>query len=640
MKVSEELRSSSLFTVGGNSEGIEVIGFHDLNEYDWVCYIMSSVPEEAYWGSKTMSSINSSLLENMFCRIHTILDYEFLGLTSKHLNVRLTYNTVHPDVNHWANKLLGMSREGTRVVHGDFFELVKGDTQLTPFMGVGTQIPTSITWQKLAAAIVLCKSPANTYISLVGDRDGALEILGLGLERIRGLILNHLGIRPSSKSVPLDMPLPFVWQHSPQNPTMLEIVASQKVDSLHTNSILAKQHKTIVYLSCLLYNILEMDQGYMDLTPGKEYPSHLWCVSSSSSTTVVPYRYPLLVHILASIEDYSNTKQEFLGDRTVAIYKKGITPLFRKLITRWGEHSPFSVLSEIGNGDVVDSYLYRLIPKVVKSFCIRLYRLSCKGVIKLPSKKEYPRRSEASREFVEVYQKYSKRCSLTDYLLMGDLMVACSVTEAFPGLDEIMRVSVNLNPHEALLSDFVRPTLPVKGAVNTDTYPTIMNYAKYSDRVSKWHGVRVQNEWGMDISVSEQLTKVTIDHLDKLHAELGTDKKYTYVTLSQLNKLHDSWGFKGSSITRHNISTTFLNKVTFSEGCIQGLTLGCLVEYHHNFKHPGTRELLETTYKLLESSVMESYEEAVDLIGPEYPKRALKLCVIQFLKDVLDSTRV
>ena len=639
MRVSEELRSSSLFTVGGNSEGIEVIGFHDTNHYDWVCYIMSSIPEEDYWGNKTTPYMNSSLLESMFARIHNTLDYEFLGLVPKQLSVKLAYSTTTTDVTHWANKILGMSRDGTRVVQGNFFELVKGDSQLTPFMGVGTQIPANITWQKLAAAIALCKSPANTYISLVGDRDGALEILGHGLERIRGLILNHLGIRPSPKSVPLDMPIPLVWQHSLQNPTMVEIVASQKVDS-STNTVIANQRKAIIYLSCLLYNILEMDQGYLGLVPGKEYPSGQWCVSSSSSTTVVPYRYPLLVHILASIEDYYNAKQRIMGERSEAVYKKEITPVFRRLITRWGSTTPFSVLSDIGNGDVVDNYLYTLIPKVVKSFCVRLYRLSCKGIIQLPSKRDYPRRSEASRDFVEVYQKYSKRCSLTDYLLMGDLMVSCSVAAAFPGLNEIMRASVNLKAHDALLSDFERPTLPVKGAVTTDTYPTIVDYVQYSARVSKWRGVKVSNEWGVEICVSEQLTKVTLDHLDKLHAELGTNKKYTYITPKQLSRLSGGWGFKGSSITQHSISTSFLKEVTFGEGCVKGLSLECVVEYHREFKHPGTKALLETTYKLLESSVMESYEEAVDLIGPQYPERVLKLCVIQYLKDVLDSTRV
>lgn len=636
MIVKEALRASSLFTVGGNAYGVEVIEHGDINDYDWVCYISGSVMDNNYWGNKSFPGINSSLLENMFTRLDTKIDYESLGYTTNALNVGLVVNT-YMGMYHDAHNFLKGIDDGSGILCGDYIEVDDRYSIATPFTGVGTKVPTRIKSTKLAAAITLCKSPANTFVSLVGDKDGAIEVLGQGLERLRGFILGYLDIQPSANSVPIDMPVPFIWQHSASTPTMLKIVLSQKVDKPECLT-LCRQYKANVYLACFLYNLLEVDHGYLGLNVLQSTrATRSWCIHSTSTVTPVPYRYPLLVHLLSSIHDYYTTKEEATKDTSSTAQLD--LPLFGTLLQRWGNGSHFSIMTTLGNTAARDSDLYKLLPSIARGFCVRLYRLTCKGVITMPSKKMFPRRSEASRAFAAVYEDYTKRRSLGDYLDLSNILVINAVSTAAPLLRDIT-CTTSIDLYQSLLSDFDRPAIPVKGAVNTDTFPTLLNYSKYYSRMDRWQGVKVVNEWGIEISVTEQLQKITIDLLDKLHEQLGTSDKYTYITLKQVAEMYDYWGFNNSAITPDNIQDSLMGKVTFNKGCIKGLSLKCLIDYHQCHKHPATTVLLDTVRKLLQSTVMEGIEGSTDLVGEGYSKRAVKLCVIEYLSALLDSTGV
>lgn len=627
MKVGADLYSSSLFTVAGTAEGIELVTQVGTADYDWIAYVTTSLLDNQYWRSTNTQPINGQLLNVLYCKIGTIMDLESKGYAPNHLALGGITSRY---------EYLKGNCKGFKELHAgsDNPALLKGSPLITPFMGVGTTIPSDVTEHQLASAVAICKSPSATYVSLVGDAEGAQQLLGLGLERLRGIILDYLGIIPGPTSIPLDTCIPFVWGHSPSTPTMLSILQAQTTGDKDLCLLGKYQYRACVYTAALLYNIVESDHEYLGLDPLREAPLRHWYLSSSTSETAVPYRYPLLVQLLYLLHKYTKFVKGNLED--IKPKKLEITVL----INQWGSDCLFNFYSVLMKSAHKDSLLYTNLPSIVRAFFVQLYRLTCRDVIKFPSRKDFPRRKEASKTFAHIFDTYKGNSSLSSYLDLGDVLLSnCVVTAATP-LRTVCSVT-DVKAYDALLAGYTLPPIPVTGTVTPQTVPILYGYKKFYRRMTEWTTIRVVNELGIEMSVTDQIRNVTNKLLDSLEDTLNTDSnKYSLVTIETLDRMVNYGGFGVDDISARSIQTTFMSKVILRKGCVNGRSLESIIDYHICLNHNATRMLLEMVCKLLESSVMSTYLDSPDMFDIKYAKRALRLCVLEYLRAILNSSRV
>ena len=637
MKVNEGLRVCSLLTLGGSEDSLDVIDSYTDTDYSWVVYVTTSMYDPEWVGTARSRYVNSGLLELLYGKCDNRWDLEGKGYFDDPFTLSRVFTrnwAVKPE----CNNLLDDPPTEDGYIHlgkGGY-----GQCLVNPFMGVGTLIPEKVTASALANAVMICKNPANTYVTVSGELQAAQDTLGAGLEKIRAVYLSYLGIIPSDNSVPIDMPVPFVFTHYNKVPSMIQVAMSQQPGD---NPLLTQQLRASMLIAGTLYCILEIDHGYLGLEVlgGEGSRPREWCISTTTSSTWVPFRYPALVHLLTIVQKYKERLKIIeAGEPVPANISKPVA--LANAFTKMGSGDPFPIVSFYTHNRPETNYpLYQSLPVIARSFFISLYRQTCRGILCLPSKKDYPRRSEASREFIARFEAAKPNISLSGYIDLARYLVTSSVLSGNGNL-HWLAAQLKVEPYDLLLAETELPALRVTGTLDSmkkEKGSRLFAYSGYLTRMRAWSGVKVVNAWGLPVDLADETSKLVEHNLAMLQEAMGSAGKYDYVRMDHLEKMSSYYGFKVRDITPEAVSDKFLGKVIFEEGVINGITLKTLESYHRELKHPATGEVLKAVCGLLTAKVMDSYTE-LDIYSDNVERLTLYICVKDYLEAVLNSCRV
>ena len=635
MKVKEDLRVCSMLTIASIDDEISILESHSDLYFDWVIYIMASPSQSPYHGKARSKYLNSGLLEVLLKNYGKVFDLEGRGYVDECLQLK---NVVVPSYS-----LLGDCKvmlESGHATEG-FYEIEDASSGLaTPFTSVGTKFPENITADSMCSAIMLCKNPATTNVFVSGDLEAAKSILGSGLEKIRPLYINYLGIIPGDKSVPLDMPVPFVYTHlqGEAPPSAISAVIAQ--NGIGYKKRYHRQVKAAMELSCTLYCILEIDHGYLNYeVTGTSYKPYEWCVTTSSSRTFVPFRYPALVFLLSMASSYREAVKYHTDNDTLPTTRFTKKVELNKAFTQLGSDSPFTRISSLMDNMDANYPMYEQLPTICKSFFISLYRLTCRGVLNLPSKKEYPRRSEASRDFVDVFKRASTLITLSGYIGLSEYLVSCAVIKAGGKDLHWVAAQLKVTPYSILLRQTELPPLQVEGNLDKLKGGRLFSYESYLTRISSWSGIKVVNEWGLPVDLAEEAKRLTLHNLELLKQKLASEDLYTYIKIESIRKMCSQYSFSATDITPRTVSEDFLQKVNFDTGILNAVSLKSIEGYHRDLGHAATELVLKTVVSLLSSMCMDSYT-AIDKYSDNIDRLMLFVCVKDYLEAVLDTSRV
>lgn len=647
MRVNEGLRVCSLVTLGGSEDALDVIESYTDVDYDWVVYVTTSMYDPDWVGTARNRYVNSGLLEMLFNNCGYLWDLEGKGYFDNYFNLDRVFARCWP-ITSSCDSLLNRNAEDGYIELGRLGDNHEDDLAkilISPFMGKGTLIPEKVTASTLANAVMLCKNPANTYVTVSGELQAAQDTLGAGLEKIRAVYLSYLGIIPSDNSVPIDMPVPFVFTHYNKVPSMLQVAMSQQPGD---NPLLTNQLRACMLMAGTMYSLLEIDHGYLgvevlggEALRGIGGKPREWCISTSTSTTWVPFRYPALVHLLVVAQKYKERLAIIPKDEpaTGTISKPVI---LANAFTKMGSRDPFPIVSFYTHNRPEANYpLYQYLPVIARSFFISLYRQTCRGILCVPSKKDYPRRSEASREFIARFEAAKPNISLSGYLDLARYLVTSSVLSGNGDL-HWLAAQLKVEPYDLLLAETELPALRVTGTLDSlkkEGVSRLFPYSGYQRRMKSWAGVKVINEWGLPVDLSDETSKLVQHNLTMLQEAMGGADKYDYVRMDHLVKMSAYHGFKVRDITPEAVSDKFLGKVVFEKGVINGITLKTLESYHKELKHPATGEVLRAVCGLLTAKVMDSYT-GLDIYSDNIEKLTLYICIKDYLDAVLNSCRV
>ena len=629
MLISNDLVSISYFVLAGDTETVTVTDNTDTNDYQWVLYILPAKYLDSF-GSNTNTNLNSSLLtyllENASIRIglqHIPSDGKYvLPLKKTSAAYRNSFN-LYVD-QYISNEYAPPGYESP--VEGDFLVLRKNTEELlTPFTGVGTKIPINNTSKTIAGLLAVCSSPCNTNGILVGNVAAAKQLLGDGLERTRAVLFQHLNVIPGPSSCPIDMCVPIIYSEYEDTPDMLDIIDNQIVHSLSSKKDLMLT--STVTACCCLYSILELDHGYrgLDVLDDYNHPDK-WSISTSTSSTKVPYRYPLLVHLLSKIHNKTTLESKPLES-------------IENLVTTWGNDNLFSQISNLKVDSGYKLYLFTKLPVICKRFFIQLYRLTCKGIIEMPPSSIYPRRSEASKLFHNTHTKYQSSRTLKDYLELGDLIVQSSLLQQRNSLTRVCEVS-SMSPYEVVSNESNLPPVEVKGYIDTFTLPKLWKWEDYDKRLNLWGDISVKAESGHVTTVKSILETAILNLLDNIKNLCDSDKVYTIVDTDSVTRMTNYYGFSsddGLSISK--VSDKLVSRIVFRCEPLEHVNLKTIVDYHINLRHPATYKLITLVIQILSVELMTIYsskENSRENIGIRHARNSANLAVKQYLQSVLD----
>lgn len=624
MVVEPDLQSMSYFVLAGTGEEVSVVDMTDVADHEWILYLLPGNYDTDLCSDRDdATSINSSLLTYLINRNEIIFD--FSGRSERGAFFSMKESVRYRDVHH-----VYVERAIQNSPSPDFIEVDYGSNNalLSPFMGVGTRIPVRHGVQAIAGILSICAHPCNTHGVLVGDCVGARSLLGDGLQAVRGILFGYLGIVPSERSVAPDIPIPIIYSEYTSTPLSVDIAQAQTLSDLGSKAdyMLA----SVVKLASYMYALLAIDHGYLGLDVLSIKCPRDWAISTNSSITRVPYRYPALVGLLAA----ASRKTEGSDIPEPAdLYQ---------LFSEWGSDSLVSGVLKLRESSSDKLTLFEAMPKLTKSFFVQLYRISCKD-ISLPGKTEYPRRTEASRHFVTTFKEYRNKSTLSGYLELADLLVQASMLQTTPYLSRIARLTSH-SVYDVVLNPSLIPAIPVKGSVTKEGYPLLWPWSHYKMRREKYTGVEVvvAGSDGSAISLMKLMEDSALDLLGMLEDLCNSERVYTLVNIKSLEDMTGHYGFSGADISESMIRDSLLPKVTFSQDPITRINLRDVVEYHEDMGHPATGKLIRLVIKLLTIHGIESVvaEGSRYIDRPSHKRLAARLAVKQRLGRALDSRGV
>jgi hypothetical protein len=337
------------------------------------------------------------------------------------------------------------------------------DTKLTPgfgvspFLGAGSLFPVELSTVDFRRVMLLCNTPATLVCSIVGDHDSAISTLGMGLLGIREFITSWYGVVPSERSIPIGTCIPFVYGLYQELPTPqglhypLGYLSGSFGGGEETNEVAdsyspayltprAKLECEVGYkLVSLLWYIVLTDSHYLiEKSPGPsdELPAvhYYWfdvTTGKPPRQEAVPFRYPALVYLLASLP------VGYLRRDTVVSGELGRprseVPESSKL------KSVAELLSDDGLQRLVDaqtvvqsrgmySTMFSELGACLRGFAVQLYALTSKDPgIFFPKSKVYPKRSDWAKHLHSVHCSYLKCRSLSDFTELFQRVLECSV---------------------------------------------------------------------------------------------------------------------------------------------------------------------------------------------------------------------
>ena len=623
MVVYPELHALSYFVLGGDSESINILDASDVSDYPWLLYIIPG----SYDGgliNQQYERLNSDLLTYLFNNNETKFDFVGKSVQGPIFSMRYTLGA--------RNNTYRFVERYIEQSSSEFLEIDKSSTDiLTPFMGVGTKIPLSLGAKTIAALIQVCSSPSSTQGVLIGDANSARSILGDGLQAVRSVLFNYLEVVPGELSAPADMNIPIIYSEYSRPPSIVDICNSQLLGEPNTKRFY--MISSVVRLANLLYSLIELDHGYRGLNPlwenSSTYPND-WYISTSTSHTRVPYRYPALVSLLAAssrrVDENSPITSMNLGE----------------LVKEWGKGTFLNKVICLKATSEDTLPLFEYMPKLCKSFFVQLYRHTCKGVISLPSNKEFPRRTEASRAFVTTFREYDTKSNLAGYLELADLLVQSSLLQYKEKLRDIVRMCSN-TAYEIVLDPKVIPAIPVEGSIyKEEELLGLWRWNNYAVRYEKYSCVEVTTQWGEVANLGyllEQSTLALLQHVEEL---CDSNEVYTLINPSSIEDMADYYGFYTSEITQDTVEQALIPRITFNDEFLKRISLKDILDYHDNLSTVGTSKVIATAAKLLKVSGIGTLVSGEPMYkdSRSYMRHLANLAVAQYLEKVLDSSRV
>ena len=623
MKVDDTLRSASLCVLAGTSDTIDILEDHTTEEYSWCVYVQRGLyPGD--WITRFTDNTYDRVFWNLQNNLHHLHDLEGRGFWDKNLDLSKAV-VENACSHHHATRLLANPPSVT--YEGDI-SLPPRHEVLNPFLGAYSVLPQDISQRTLAVVLMLTKNPTSLHLVVVGNIQEAKLLLGPGLERIRGTVLDYYNIRPKN-SLPLDFPIPFIYSSWEDNPSLLEVTERQRGND---NFILEQQIRASINIVSTMHTIVSMDHGYYGIKVlDRRLLPRTWLVTTSSSSTPIPFRYPILVALLAKLNGYEKAISSGASPK-----KKDL--VLNVLCNNWGtrEHI-LSLVSNLNNPAYPSDDLYNNLPSLSKAFFIALYRATCRKVITFPSKKEYPLRTEASRLFRDTYDRYVAKCRLSDYIRLSEVLVSTSVLNAFNPLTMLSNI-FGLDPYTFLLPDTSIPPLPLTGGgLTLSKTSRLFKHKDYANKVKKWTGVSVKTEWGVTLDVGEEIERATLAMLDEALTKLKEGDLYKLITEGKLNRLSGSQWCKPGEITPYNVTIKFLENLTLEVGVLKGVSMLSITWYHAHLNHPVTEVIIKTICKLITALSMDTYVDGGLSSGSTYTVIVAQLCVREVLEDYLNG---
>lgn len=615
----QDLQGMSYFVLAGTGESVSVVDITDAGDYDWVLYILPGSYDSDLCNDKH-EGLNSGLLSYLINRNE--ISFDFRGRCDRgaffSMLESVKYRDIHP---------VYVERAIENSPSPDFIELEYGDSELlSPFMGVGTRIPVKHGVQAIASIVALCAHPCNTHGVLVGDCIGARAVLGDGLQAVRGILFGYLGIVPSERSLAPDISIPILYSEYDETPGSIDIAAAQTMGGTWRKAdyMLA----SVVKLTSCMYALVSIDHGYLGLdVMGSKCPRD-WAIYTNSSVTKIPYRYPALVGLLAA------ASRKSAGSDIPAPVE------LHQLFSEWGSDSLVSGILLLRESSSARLTLFEVMPKLAKSFFVQLYRLSCKE-ISLPGKADYPRRTEASRQFVTMFKEYRSNSTLSSYLELADLMLQASLLQTMPYFSRVVRLTSH-SAYDIVLNPGLIPAFPVQGSVSKPGYQRLWPWSHHVIRREKYSGVEVVGPDGAVTSLIKFLEDEALSLLGVLEEVCDSGGVYTLVNMKGLEDMTGYYGFSTADINEAMIRDSLLPRVTFLQDPISNINLRDIVEYHEDMGHPATGKLIRLVIKLLTVTGLESMgaEGSKYIARPSHKRLAARLAVKQRLERALDRSRV
>jgi len=622
MLINTDLLSLSHFVLAGDCESVNVVNSSDISDYSWVLYIMPSKYDSDI-GYNSSSSLNSGLLTYLIGNYST--SYDFLGKSNKGCLFSMISCMGNYD---------GIYNYVENIVEGNTSEFIELDKThkhiLTPFLGVGTKLPVELGLKTIYDIISVCRAPSSIHGVLVGDHSAAKTLLGDGLTSFRQVLFAYLGIQPSEVSVPADISIPLIYSEYDSTPSILDIDKSQALEEAGSKAYYMLF--SIVRLCNLLYSLLEIDHSYRGIpvlgAHCPEYPKD-WYVHSSSSRTITPYRYPALVSLLAAasrrVKDLEDPEHIDLD----------------KLTSEWGPASLLSHIVTLREGCSKDIPLYKFMPKLCRSFFVQLYRITCKGVITLPSNKDYPRRTEASKQFVNTFKQYQDNNTLSDYLELSDLVLQSSLLQTSTKLRRIVRFT-STSAYEVILDPSTIPPVPVKGEITTDDTSVLRSWCNFSTRKKQYSKLKVitlENEVKCLASILDKSAECLLQKVDNL---VNSDALYTLIDARSVEDMSDFYGFFSSRLTNSMVEESLIPRIKFTQYPLTQINLMDMLGYYASFGNTGIQKIILTVIKLLKVNNLELLVSNKPAYTDKrsFAKLSANLAVKEYLENLLNSSRV
>ena len=433
MEVSKPLSETSLVSLVGNDEHVSIYtSLEDTVDCTWEVHVMPRYNELV---NRSQSAIN--LTKSLINRFSDI-DIDLSRYSSP--NYGCLRNSI-------ASPLHGFSLPSPDLLEldptGKYYEVTAlRNPALTAYMAVGTKVPITITEKEWLAATLVCGNPAQVVCIIIGDSAQAYTVLGKSLSAIRSIVLDACGIIPSDNSLPLSIKIPMVAVEFSEAPKYTELVRllysrdPEDLDSLWLSDALATAYGS-------LYSIAHFDTKVLGLdTLGTKAPSNFaymqraswWGLSDANGNTVpIPYRYPLLVALLANLGSGGDANYE---------PEPGFLSTMLRSPTGWKDALALREQVLQGKSPYLGSAAH--LASNVRSAMVELYAHTCKNCISFPPASEFPKRTEASKKYWYCFQAYKKKANLSAYLELGEAIVHSSLVEnkgakhlsaAFPNLD-------------------------------------------------------------------------------------------------------------------------------------------------------------------------------------------------------------
>jgi hypothetical protein len=415
---------------------------------------------------------------------------------------------------------------------GKYYEVAPHMTSaITAYTAVGTKVPSTITEKEWLTATLVCGNPAQFVCVIIGDSTQAYTVLGKSLSSIRSIVLDTYGIMPSDNSLPLSIKIPMVAVEFPEAPKYTELVGllysrdPEDLDSLWLGDALATAYGSLYSIARFDSRVFGLDTLGTKVTSKFAYTQASWGLADANGNTVhIPYRYPLLVALLAN-----------LGCGGARDHEPG--PVYLSTMLRsptvWKDAINLREQVLLGKSPYLGSAAH--LASNVRSAMVELYAHTCKNCISFPPASEFPKRTEASKKYWYCFQAYKKKASLSAYLELGEAIVHASLVEN-KGAKHLSALFPDLDLRQLILdsSDLEQVSISVADSLDC---PELISCAWSLDKVAEvLGGLTLTDAAGRTVAVDDLIHATRVKMLSLIE-DIADNSPHTLVKERDLSSI-------------------------------------------------------------------------------------------------------